>query len=591
MNETIQRALKALAAVGGKEGVLLVPFALSRSQIEALRAMPHIRRLAVIAPPYPPSDRLHALDVTAPQRALEGTNALPVVVGGPALVNGALIWRALLSGHGAMICEFEGRFQKVSLIRFMTLAAGDRLIDRLHGLSSSHPLVRLARLFRRMGPLRVLWHATASHGLSDQASRYAATQGLEGLSEAPVGAAISGRIVLANVGLAAGGAERQLVNTAAGMHDHGKHDIIFLGEHVLDIAGLDHNASRLDELKIPIRQLASNATEARLGLSRIAESCGEIAARIPTRPGRTILCLANELATLRPETVHAWQDLTNIRVGLAALMTGVPRIILSIRGVAPPRAALPGLDMRAAYRSLAQSTRVVLVTNSIAGAESYASWLGLPAERFRVIRNGINLEGLPPPRSAEIARFRHDHGIASETPLVCGVLRPVPAKRPELWFIVAERLLTRLPGCHFVVAGLDRDTLPHTPSVKALFAAGRLHALGVRDDMPVVLAASGVLLVTSESEGTPNAVLEAQALGVPVVTTRAGGLRECMIPDITGLIRDTENPDELAKMLEKALVDIAFRESTRTQGPEFVAEHFGLPRMIRETLAVYDATS
>ena len=71
-----------------------------------------------------------------------------------------------------------------------------------------------------------------------------------------------------------------------------------------------------------------------------------------------------ELIELRPEVVHAWQDATNIKVGIAAALLGVPRIVLSTRNMAAVRFAYYHPYMWPAYRALERLPNVVFVNNS-----------------------------------------------------------------------------------------------------------------------------------------------------------------------------------------------------------------------------------
>jgi glycosyltransferase involved in cell wall biosynthesis len=90
----------------------------------------------------------------------------------------------------------------------------------------------------------------------------------------------------------------------------------------------------------------------------------------------------------------------------------------------------------------------------------------------------------------------------------------------------------------------------------------------------------------SEFEGTPNVVLEAQWLGLPVVATDAGGTREAIAEGETGWCCPAES-SIIAARVSTLLADIPARERVRQSGPRFIDERFGMAQMIDQTLALY----
>jgi glycosyltransferase involved in cell wall biosynthesis len=95
------------------------------------------------------------------------------------------------------------------------------------------------------------------------------------------------------------------------------------------------------------------------------------------------------------------------------------------------------------------------------------------------------------------------------------------------------------------------------------------------------------MLLCSRVEGLPNVLVEAQALGCPVVATDAGGTRETIEPGVTGFLRPIGDVAGLSDDLLRLLGDGAMRAAMSARARGFARERFPLERMVRETHALY----
>jgi len=116
---------------------------------------------------------------------------------------------------------------------------------------------------------------------------------------------------------------------------------------------------------------------------------------------------------------------------------------------------------------------------------------------------------------------------------------------------------------------------------------GYVRLLGPRTDVERVFLASDVLLLTSTLEGCPNAVLEAQYLGVPVVATAGGGTTDAVIHGRTGYLAGVRDAPALAAHLTRLLTDADLRRRFAADAHAFVVEAFDLDRMVDLTARVY----
>jgi glycosyltransferase involved in cell wall biosynthesis len=104
------------------------------------------------------------------------------------------------------------------------------------------------------------------------------------------------------------------------------------------------------------------------------------------------------------------------------------------------------------------------------------------------------------------------------------------------------------------------------------------------------LSVCDVLLLTSSGEGTPNVLLEAQWLGLPVVTTDAGGAAEAIVQGTTGLVARNDSPIEIGECVVRVMTDPEFRQIARVEGPAFIKTRYAIGRMIDETRSIYGQT-
>ncbi len=527
---------------------------------------------------------------------MPATRGLFVFVGPHVMLSRRMLGQVKAAGGRAIVCRGPTGFQKIPLYRFTLWRLGDATIRRLGRISADHPLLRLVETARRVPFLRGLWRlllrrrpplpAAGSNGSDEAIALYRDlfARAKAGAHDLPP--PVRDRVVLVNAGLAAGGAERQLLNTMAGLKRRGLEDVTLLGEH-LSAPGLDFYLPNARAAGLRVLPLERRIELAEHGLASVPLDVAERISLLPPDLIEGILNLVEAFRALRPAVVHAWQDATSIRCGIAGAIAGVPRLVLSSRNVNPMNFVYGEPYMEPAYLALAELAEVVLVNNSEAGAADYCRWLGLPRERYKVLRNGVDLSGLSRSAAEDSRRYRRETGIPDGVPVVGSVFRFWEEKRPLLWIEVAARVAEAMPTVHFLLIGDG----PLRGRMEALAASlglrGRIHLPGTSSNVALPLSVSDLFLLTSEFEGTPNVVLEAEWLGVPVVATEAGGTREAVEEGVTGWVCESPEATAIAQRVVAALADAAWMATASRRGPRFVEERFGVARMIDETLALY----
>jgi glycosyltransferase involved in cell wall biosynthesis len=151
---------------------------------------------------------------------------------------------------------------------------------------------------------------------------------------------------------------------------------------------------------------------------------------------------------------------------------------------------------------------------------------GVDDRKVRVIHNGVAAEELR--RQAEAGVTRSDLGIPDTAKVVIHVARFIPQKNQPATLEVVRRLRADLGDVHVIFAG-EGDLLPEVQARAEAMGAGEwAHFLGRRQDVPRLLRLADVSVLPSFAEAMPVAILEALAVGVPVVATDIADLRQVL---------------------------------------------------------------
>ncbi|MFZ5734939.1 MAG: glycosyltransferase [Pseudomonadota bacterium] len=398
-----------------------------------------------------------------------------------------------------------------------------------------------------------------------------------------------GPVILCNNALASGGVERQIVNTLKGLAPRLRQAPGLLCVQLNASRDHDFYLSALKDYPGQIRNVIDFADAQTYLADAGAAAVDGIQHTIgwmPSYARAEIMRFMADFIRLKPSVVHAWQDSLSISAGYAARLAGVPRIIISSRNMAASHFAYHRPYMANAYRELASCKEIVMLNNSEAGAHDYAGWLGIPVERYRIVRNGIDAETIARPAPEASQALRQKLRLPPGVPVVGSIFRFYPEKRPNLWIEAAARVAAKRPDCHFVIFGNGPMRKRVLSSAKKYGFADRLRCPGTIEDAALGLSIMDAFLLTSALEGTPNVVLEAELMEVPVVATEAGGTREAIDDGITGFVVPPSG-DKLAEKLLKILSDEPWRVRTGSAGRQFVLTRFSLDRMLDETLAIY----
>ena len=611
MNKKITEAIDFIKSIGLQGAVLAIPFSVGVKDILALRELPLCKGLVL----HNPAPEIAASSTSEWLGYLENhgwrlpTARAPIVfVGSQLMLTRKMAMQMVKTRRFSIICKVNGAYQQLSVHRFLLWRTAEKLMHSINLRQENHPLRKIVRIAKQVPMLRTLWRRIFKRedlsssmlgnargnnsGLAQEALYKELLQRAAEFAQSSGYRAIPRRVLLVNAGLAAGGAERQIVNTLTGLKASGQCESVgLLAEYIDHAPNLDFFLHELEAAGIEVSQVEHAISLSDDGLSSVSPEVADLLADIAPGLIQETLNLVEEFRSRRPEIVHAWQDSTSIKAGIAAVIAGVPRIVLASRNVTPMNFTYYQDYMHPAYRALASLDCVTFLNNSEAGAADYTQWLGLPRERFVVVRNGVDLGYLKRAEDKLIREYRQSLGIPENAQVVGSIFRFWAEKRPMLWLQTAALVAKRFPEVHFLIIGEGPMRQEMESFIRNSGLKGRVHLPGARPEVATPLSAMNVFVLTSAFEGTPNVVLEAQWLGLPVVATDAGGTRESFECNITGLLAATPAAEEIALLIGEYLVNETKMIEAEINGPQFVARAFCIKRMTQETIRLYGLDS
>ncbi len=292
-----------------------------------------------------------------------------------------------------------------------------------------------------------------------------------------------------------------------------------------------------------------------------------------------MLRLTRLIKRLSPDIVQTWLFAANSYGRLAARWAGVPHTIASERCVDAWKVDHELIIDRWLAR---RSSRIVV--NSPAVRDYYVE-RGIPAEKFRVIANAVEIP--QEPAAGERERLCQSVGIPSQARLIGVLGRLWPQKRIKDAIWAADLLKVVRDDVHLIVLGDGPQRARLERFRDQVEIRDRVHLLGHRDDAIAWLPHLLCLWCTSEYEGQSNSVLEALAAGIPVVATDIPGNRDLVVDGHSGLLFPVGDRAKLARCTMQLLEDTNLARRLADAGRQHVASAFALPRMLSEYRDLY----
>jgi glycosyltransferase involved in cell wall biosynthesis len=352
--------------------------------------------------------------------------------------------------------------------------------------------------------------------------------------------------------LSKGGAEYQL-------HELLRHlDRATFAPRVLSLAGDGWWADRIRALGVPVEEIP----------------------RRGSADARRLLALRAALRAAAPDILHTILWPGNVYGRLAALGLRIPLVIAAERNVVRYQRWQLVLE-----RALDRVTDAYLVN-----CDAIAAWLvdqeRLAPKKIHVVPNGIDLATLAP-FTLDRRAARCAAGFDPARRLVALVGRLEPQKDVATFLRAAAMVAGDVPDVDFLVIGDGAERAALEALAVRLGLATRVRFVGLRHDVPAVLAGVDVLALTSLFEGFPNVLLEAMATGAVAVATDVGGCRELVTSGETGFLVPARAPAAVAAAVLRVLRDPVLARRLTLAARRRVETGLSVETMAQRTTAVY----
>lgn len=301
---------------------------------------------------------------------------------------------------------------------------------------------------------------------------------------------------------------------------------------------------------------------------------------------RTVGDLSRAAAFLRRERV----DVLSCMLGLTTLVgpfvgraAGVPVVVNNQRNLSY---WLRGGARESVYGFVSRRVVDAVIVNSAAAARELSGRFRVPESKIENIGVGTDLERIS--RATPAEELKRELGLGESK--VVGVVAKLSPVKGHGHFLEAAAFISKADGdVRFLIVGDGPERTRLEREAGELGLSGKVHFIGVRDDVPAVLKLMDVLVLSSLSEGSPNVVLEGMAAGVPVVATRVGGVPEVVEDGVSGFLVDPGDVPGLSNAVLRLLNDADRAREMGRKGRATAVENYDINRVVARVEDVFSS--
>ncbi|HYH60480.1 MAG TPA: glycosyltransferase [Solirubrobacterales bacterium] len=309
----------------------------------------------------------------------------------------------------------------------------------------------------------------------------------------------------------------------------------------------------------------------------------------PVQDVRALRRLAGIIRSFRPDVIHTHTAKAGFIGRQAASLAGISRPVLVHTFHGHVLEGYFGRIKSGLYRRLERrlaSGTDALIGVSTATVDDLVRLGVAPREKFRVVPLGLDLERFDSIEAAARPRARARLGYREGDVVCTFVGRLAPVKRVGLLIAALGRARACDERLQLLVVGDGAERASLERQARAAGLAQAVRFVGYRDDLETIWAGSDLAVLSSDNEGTPVALIEAAAAGLPAVATDVGGVAEAVSPESSLLV-----PPGDERGLANAMVELGGDPERRAAMGAIARaraiERFSVDRLIADISGLY----
>lgn len=228
--------------------------------------------------------------------------------------------------------------------------------------------------------------------------------------------------------------------------------------------------------------------------------------------------------------------------------------------------------------------RIITLTES--GKDEQVRFRIAPAHKFSIVHSGVRMEVYEP--RITVLGEKKELGIPDSTKVVGTVGRFVPIKGQKYLIRAIPKIINEYPEVVFILIGDGPLKLELQKEARILGVEKEIKFLSWRENLSKILQIMDIFVFPSINEGMGRALVEAMALGKPVVATKAGGIPGVVLDGKTGILTPPENSEMVAEAIIRLLKDDTLAGKMGEEARKWVMPRFGVRAMIDKIEGLYE---
>lgn len=298
------------------------------------------------------------------------------------------------------------------------------------------------------------------------------------------------------------------------------------------------------------------------------------------------------LQEIQPDIVHTHASKAGFLGRAAAISLNIPVVVHTFHGhvfhsyFGPLKTGL----FKQIERYLARKSTGIIAISALQKAELVEVHKIAPANKVQVIPLGFDLKKFSEDTDAKRKQIRQEYGLKDDEVAIAIVGRLAPVKDHDYFLQVIENVLssTEVPFRVFIVGdGSEKEHIQQKVAAINQKHPGSIVMTSWILDISTFNQGMDIVCLTSKNEGTPVSIIEAQASGLPVVSTDVGGVRDILADGQAGFVIKRENIETYIDKLRLLIEDPSLRNKFANFGKQSVMDKFSYHRLVKDMSSYY----